>query len=319
MLFKPPARRAVSRGRPSASRPPQTGPSRWACCRTGSAFLVAQCSKFVDTPDHVSPCTPPIPLSYREYQKPARIADSYPPATRDFLQFLWATMLPRGSPGRAQIVGAAMAMRQQCHGRNRVSIDQDRVISAGCAAPRRTQTGKYSDDNEPANWSYQDAFRPNRISRFEKLGKMPRKRSDQIQSALQKSHSRQSRVILQRRPQCRALPKTIPGLWLNLSSRPVSVLKVLFVEMSQHRGNRRSDLVDSGQQLIVRYVEAIGPIVPLRRIVDVDHGCGRDTSLRGDDRSDCCKTDHRHGISRYRSCPNDALKPALTEGNGRVR
>jgi hypothetical protein len=95
-------------------------------------------------------------------------------------------------------------------------------------------------------------------------------------------------------------------------------LEVLFAEMPQHRGNRRSDLVDGGQQFIMRYIEAVGPIVPLRRIIDVDHRRGRDTSLRRDDRSHCCETDHRRRISRYRSNPNGAVKPALTEGNVRI-
>jgi hypothetical protein len=94
--------------------------------------------------------------------------------------------------------------------------------------------------------------------------------------------------------------------------------EVLFTELSQHRGNRRPDLVDRSQQLIMRYAETVGPIVPLRRIIDVDHGRGRDTSLRGDDRSHCCKTDHRRSISRRRTSPNAAMEPALTEGKGRI-
>jgi hypothetical protein len=88
----------------------------------------------------------------------------------------------------------------------------------------------------------------------------------------------------------------------------------LFAQMSQHRGNRWPDLVDRCQQRIMRYVETVGPIVPLGRIANVDHGRGCDTSLRGDHRSDCCKTDHRRSVSRYGSSPNAAMAPALTKG-----
>jgi hypothetical protein len=90
----------------------------------------------------------------------------------------------------------------------------------------------------------------------------------------------------------------------------------LFAQMSQYRGNRWSDLVDRGQQRIMRYVETIGPIVSLGRVADVDHGRGCDTSLRGDHRSDCCETDHRLRISRFRTSPNGTMTPALTKRNG---
>ena len=84
--------------------------------------------------------------------------------------------------------------------------------------------------------------------------------------------------------------------------------------MSQHRGNRWSDFVDRRQQLIMRYAEAVRPIVPLRRIVHVDHGRGFHPSLGRDDRSHCCENDHRRRVSRYGNSPNAAMRPALTKG-----
>jgi hypothetical protein len=93
----------------------------------------------------------------------------------------------------------------------------------------------------------------------------------------------------------------------------------LFAEMSQHRGNRWSDFVDRCQQLIMRYAEAVRPIVPLRRIVHVDHGWGFHPSLGRDDRSHCCENDHRRRVSRYGNSPNAAMKPALTKGKHRHR